>query len=117
MCYKLCCRKREGKAVNHYKKSDPELHTATWERLRAQVIQEQPKCAECMRLFRMGVIVRPKDTFIVHHIIPRSVRPDLTYVRENLEGLCFEHHEQKHPERRQRTEPEEHKFGMRVEKV
>lgn len=103
--------------MTRYKQSDPELRTKTWERLRQQVLMENPKCAECMRLFDMGIITRPHDAEIVHHIIPRSVRPDLTFDRDNLEGLCFEHHEQKHPERRRPKEADKPDFGMRVEKV
>lgn len=52
-----------------------------WRRLRDQVIREEPDCR----------IRGPKCTgrsTTADHIIPKSIRPDLTMVRANLRGAC-----------------------------
>lgn len=55
-------------------------------KLRAQVLAEQPICAwpGCDEL-------ATEDD----HIVPVHQRPDLDLVRENHQGLCSTHHEQK----------------------
>jgi 5-methylcytosine-specific restriction endonuclease McrA len=60
--------------------------TARWRRLRAQVIHEQPFCAEpgCPRL-----------TAEVHHRVKRADNLPLFYERTNVEGLCRPHHAQR----------------------
>ena len=102
-----------------YKESLPFYHTAKWQRVRAlALMRDQGMCAECMRRFRAGYGIRPKRAEMVHHIIPVKERPDLALQLENLVSLCYEHHEQLHPERRQAREPEKPAgLRMRVEKV
>lgn len=55
--------------------------TRAWRKLRAQVIREEPTCrlrlAGCTGLSTTG-----------DHIIPVSARPDLRYVRANVQGAC-----------------------------
>lgn len=57
--------------------------TARWRRLRLQVIQEQPFCAEpgCSMLVDE-----------VHHIVKRANDVTLFFERSNVEGLCRPHH-------------------------
>lgn len=55
--------------------------TYRWRQLRARVIKEEPTCA----LQLPGCTTYSES---VDHIIPRSERPDLTFVRDNLQGSC-----------------------------
>jgi hypothetical protein len=36
---------------------------------------------------------------VVHHVIPRSERPDLALTLSNLVSLCDDHHAKRHPEK------------------
>lgn len=104
--------------MKEYKKSLPVYHTAAWRQCCAIVKSRQGgMCAECMRNFDMGYGIKPRRAQMVHHIIPYRERPDLAYDLDNLEALCFECHEQRHPERRQTHADESEAPRMRVVKV
>ena len=84
-----------------YKESDPFYHTAAWKRLRqVALMRDGGMCQDCMDRMRAGIGVRPNRATLVHHIIPRSERPDLELRLDNLRALCPECHEKNHPERR-----------------
>lgn len=57
--------------------------TARWRRLRAEVLQDQPFCAEpnCGRLVDE-----------VHHLTKRADDLGLFFMRANVVGLCRPHH-------------------------
>lgn len=83
------------------KQTEPFYSTAAWQRLRELVLQrDRGMCVECMRLYELGLIRRPRRAQMVHHIVPLSEAPQLAMVEDNLESLCFKHHEEKHPEKR-----------------
>lgn len=64
-------------------------YDAAWLRLRAQVVREEPLCRICTMLGR----VAPTDE--VDHIKPFSGLDDpLRLDRDNLRGLCRDHHQQ-----------------------
>lgn len=87
-----------------YKESDPFYHSAAWLALRELALERDGgMCVECMRLFELGLIVKPARARMVHHKVPIKQRPDLALVLENTESLCFRHHEEKHPERREKA--------------
>ena len=103
-----------------YKESLPFYHTLAWKRVREMALErDHGMCCECMRRFEAGYGIRPKRANMVHHIVPVKDRPDLALRLDNLESLCWEHHEQLHPEKRtQRAKPEtENPFRLRVIKV
>lgn len=56
-----------------------------WTNLRAKWIRSYPSCAICGQ---------PGEE--VHHIIPRSVRPDLMYDLDNLQTVCKDCHVRVH---------------------
>lgn len=56
-----------------------------WTRLRNRWIKHHPFCEHCKG---------PAQE--VHHIIPRSVRPDLVYDVNNLMSLCIDCHRAHH---------------------
>ena len=56
-----------------------------WTALRNTFMRLNPSCARCGR---------PGEQ--VHHIIPRAVRPDLTYEWANLQTVCCECHNSIH---------------------
>lgn len=58
-----------------------QLTSYRWQKLRLQVIQEEPVCR--LRLSCCTVWSTTAD-----HIIPVSHRPDLKYMRGNLRGSC-----------------------------
>lgn len=62
--------------------SDMSLSSSRWRRIREQVITEEPNC----RIAIPGTCTGVSDT--ADHIIPRSIRPDLMFVRSNLRGAC-----------------------------
>lgn len=78
-------------------------------------------CRDCMDRMQLETGFRPRRATMVHHIIPRSERPDLELVLENLISLCPECHEKRHPERRSKAKRKtlERQSGhqMRVIKV
>ena len=55
---------------------------ARWRNLRKEMLAEDPYCAGCRRLGRVG----PAQE--LHHLISPMERPDLFYERDNLEFLC-----------------------------
>lgn len=84
-----------------YKESDPFYHSKEWKRLRkAALARDNGMCVDCMDRMRAGIGIRPNRATMVHHVIPRSERPDLELVLENLVSLCDQCHEKRHPERR-----------------
>lgn len=94
-------RWRDGMAA--YKESLPFYHREAWKRVRAlALMRDQGMCVECMRRMEAGYGIRPKRANMVHHKVPVKERPDLALDLDNLESLCWEHHEQRHPERRER---------------
>lgn len=62
--------------------NDPTKSRA-WRKLRDSVIHDEPICW----LQLPGICTRVSTT--ADHIIPKSVRPDLTMVRTNLRGACL----------------------------
>ena len=84
-----------------YKESDPFYHSKEWKRLRkAALARDHGMCVDCMDRMRAGIGVKPNRATMVHHVIPRSERPDLELVLENVVSLCAGCHEDRHPERR-----------------
>lgn len=57
------------------------LTSGRWKKLRLQVISEEPLC----RLMLIGCTGK-SDT--ADHILPVAYRPDLKYMRANLQGAC-----------------------------
>lgn len=56
--------------------------TKRWRLLRDQVLSEEVVCRHCS-------FARATD---VDHIQPLAIRPELAYVRSNLQGLCVSCH-------------------------
>lgn len=85
----------------YYKESDPFYHSKEWKRIRKDALQRDGgMCQDCMDRMRAEIGYKPKRATMVHHIIPRSERPDLALVMDNLRSLCSGCHEIRHPERR-----------------
>lgn len=63
--------------------------SARWRAMRALVLAEQPLCPDCASEGRV------ESATEVHHKQERRKRPDLAFVRANLEGLCKAHHNAK----------------------
>ena len=86
-----------------YKESDPFYHSAAWKHVRAvALMRDGGMCQDCMDRMRAGIGVHPHRATLVHHIVPRSERPDLELDLDNLRALCPECHEKEHPERRRK---------------
>ena len=86
--------------MDEYKKSLPFYHTAAWKRVRAVALsRDNGMCQKCMERFRAGYGVRPRRARMVHHIIPVEERPDLALDLNNLVSLCWECHNEEHPEK------------------
>lgn len=86
-----------------YKESDPFYHSEAWKRARRQaLIRDHGMCRDCMERFEAGFTVRPNRATMVHHIVPRSERPDLSLALDNLCSLCDSCHNARHPERNQK---------------
>ena len=105
-----------------YKESDPFYHSAAWKRVRqVALMRDGGMCQDCMDRMRAGFGGKPNRATMVHHIIPRSERPNLELDPDNLRALCAECHEKEHPERRSRkkrkTLERTGKHGMRIIKV
>ena len=86
----------------------PFYHTEAWKRVRELALQrDMGMCRECMRALELGFGQKPRRAVMVHHIQPLKERPDLALDLNNLESLCAKHHEEKHPERRERDKTAE----------
>ena len=84
-----------------YKESDPFYHRKEWKRIRAMALQRDcGMCRDCMDRMKSETGFRPHRATMVHHIIPRSERPDLELDLDNLISLCPDCHEKRHPEKR-----------------
>mgnify|MGYP000908217478 CR=1 FL=1 len=62
----------------------------TWSVARRAYLREHPTCERCRT---------PTLATVVHHRIPRLVRPDLALTMNNLEALCANCHNRAHPEK------------------
>lgn len=107
-----------------YKRSDPFYHSTEWKRVRAAALmRDGGMCQICMQRLRDGYGIKPRRATMVHHIIPRSERPDLELQLDNLVSLCARCHEQEHTEKRDKMargragELPGPRHGMRVIKV
>lgn len=105
-----------------YKESDPFYHSKEWKRVRmVALMRDGGMCQDCMDRMRSGIGCRPNRATMVHHVIPRSERPDLELDPDNLRALCFECHERNHPEKRSKKKAKTleriGKHQMRVVKV
>lgn len=94
------------------KKADPFYLNQSWRRLRVAVLQRDLYwCQICKKAWANTV----------HHIIPRSERPDLAMEMSNLQACCATCHNREHPEKGERpgSKPEEAgvPHGIRVIKV
>lgn len=68
-----------------------------WLRKRKEILKRDGyRCQECSRYGRHV------DANIVHHIKHTDEYPELAYVNENLQSLCAECHNKKHPEKAKR---------------
>lgn len=96
---------------------DPFLHSAAWKRVRQLALnRDNGMCQDCMKLYLDGMIRHPHRAEMVHHIIPRSERPDLRLNLANLVSLCNECHNRRHPEKGAGGR-ETYKGKMRIIKV
>ena len=112
----------EADRMKDYKESDPFYHSKEWKRIRMDALmRDGGMCQDCMDKFRAGIIRKPRRAVMVHHIIPRSERPDLELVMDNLRSLCSKCHEEHHPEKRskakRKTTARQGAHSMRVIKV
>ncbi|MEG0742724.1 MAG: HNH endonuclease [Clostridia bacterium] len=86
--------------MKHYKESEPFYHSQPWRRVRAKALERDcGMCCDCMARFRAGMMIKPRRADMVHHIIPREVRPDLELTLSNLRSLCNPCHNGHHPEK------------------
>lgn len=108
VCVKICA-KRDGKndsadafggRMYPTKQTDPFYTSARWLRVRARALaRDHGICQICLAAFRAGYMLRPRKATIVHHIIPRTERPDLELDLDNLQSVCATHHNREHPEK------------------
>ena len=88
-----------------YKHNDPFYTSAAWRAVRQLALERDHfYCQDCLRLWEMGKIDKPKTASMVHHILLREKYPELELDLENLVSLCDAHHNQRHPERGFRPE-------------
>lgn len=86
------------------RETDPFYTSGAWLRIRDLALRrDHGYCVWCRRA---GYAARdahgrrvPVRATLVHHIIPRSERPDLELVLENLVSLCARCHDEAHPEK------------------
>ena len=105
--------------MRYEKKVDPFYKSALWRSARQQALERDLyQCVECEAARQRGERVRPRPATVVHHIIPRSERPDLALELDNLQSLCDACHNKKHPEKGGRGQtPVQEAYRARVIKV
>ena len=90
----------------YHKESDPFYHTAAWKRAAAERMRlDNHLCCDCLERYQNGGRGKVRDAEVVHHMKPRSERPDLSLDIHNLRSLCKKCHNQRHPEKGQNREP------------
>lgn len=73
---------------------DPFYTSARWKRKRVRILRRDGyRCQICKRYGRI------KEATIVHHKIPKELRPDLAWDDNNLESVCMSCHNRLHPEK------------------
>ena len=83
-----------------YKKNEPFYTSAAWRAVREQaLLRDQYICQKCLKKAEMGKLFTPHPATMVHHIVPRSLRPDMELDLDNLVSLCDACHNREHPER------------------
>lgn len=112
----------QGNMRKFDKKADPFYATAAWHRIRREALQrDHGMCVDCMAEFARCESVRPQPATTVHHIIPRTERPDLALTLSNLASLCEDHHAKRHPEKGSRERAEQTacrpSAGMKIVKI
>ena len=98
----MYCRTGQGcgKSIMQDKKTDPFYKSKPWRTVRAAALErDMYLCQECLRRFYAGQALRVRDAEMVHHVVPREMRPDLELDLGNLESLCDQHHNYMHPEK------------------
>lgn len=105
-----------------YKESDPFYHSKAWKMVRkAALDRDNGMCQDCMDRMRDGIGIKPNRATMVHHIIPRTERPDLELNLDNLRCLCDSCHNIRHPEKslkkKWKTQAGNGQHRMRVIKV
>ncbi len=86
--------------MQNAKQTDPFYTSARWLHVRAKALaRDHYTCQLCLAAFRDGAMLRPRTATIVHHIIPRTERPDLELDLDNLQSVCATHHNREHPEK------------------
>jgi 5-methylcytosine-specific restriction endonuclease McrA len=78
------------------KEADAFYSSTTWARFRKSYLTQNPICLRCAD----GLVV---PAVICHHRIERLQDPSLAYSRDNIEGLCWMHHNKEHAQRRKAT--------------
>ena len=82
------------------KESDPFYHTTAWKKARAAaLLRDHYLCVPCLEAYKRGEARKPRQATTVHHIIPRTERPDLSLDLDNLQSICALCHNQMHPEK------------------
>lgn len=101
------------------KKADPFYKSARWRKVRAARLQmDNGKCCDCMEQFLNHGGAHPRDAVMVHHVIPREIRPDLALDIDNLRSLCDACHNKRHPEKGMKVEEAESaRNGIRIIKI
>lgn len=100
------------------KQADPELSRAAWRHARdAALARDLGLCQDCLARYRQDPSHQVRPATLVHHILPRSTHPELTYALDNLISLCAQHHEERHPERHAGKPPPEAPEGVRVIRI
>lgn len=89
-----------GDVMRYDKVTDPFYKTALWRRARRMALErDMYMCVECMAAYRRGELPAPRAATTVHHILPRTERPELELELDNLQSLCDACHNKKHPEK------------------
>lgn len=86
------------------KEADPFYGTTAWKRARAAALdRDGGLCVRCREMGRYHLDASgrrwPVLADMVHHIIPRTERPELELTLSNLMSLCDRCHAEVHPEK------------------
>lgn len=106
-------------ARKRYKEADPFDHSGPWLAAREERLRrDHYTCCDCMERYE-ATGEKPRAATLVHHVIPRSERPDLELDIDNLRSLCGICHNRRHPEKggQGKAAPKRHPARMRVIKI
>lgn len=86
--------------MRYPKETNPFYKTKAWRKVRQDALDRDGGiCQDCLQMYREGLIHKPNNATMVHHIHPIEECPEEALLLSNLISLCDDCHNKRHPEK------------------